>query len=74
MVKRGPRGYFALWTRIDRFFDLKRVYGGQLLLARREALARLCPLLKGCQVVSDRPADFDEGRSVAPHSRFRQPG
>jgi hypothetical protein len=45
-----------------------------LLLARRQALARLHPLEQGALGVADGPADLEVGGPVAPHARLRQPG
>jgi hypothetical protein len=46
----------------------------RLLLARRQALARLRPLDQRGLRVADGSADLDVGRAVAAHARLGQPG
>jgi hypothetical protein len=45
-----------------------------LLLARRQALARLHPLQQSSLAVADRPTNPDVGRAVAAHARLGEPG
>jgi hypothetical protein len=46
----------------------------RLLLARRQALARLHPLDESSLGIADGPADADVGRAVAAHTRLCKPG
>jgi hypothetical protein len=47
---------------------------GELLLAGRQALARLHPLDESCLRIANGTADANVGRAIAAHARLGEPG